>query len=696
MAAVKTTKIRGVVYVLAIFILAEFGTVHAEPGLVAWWKMDDGSGIIAEDSAGDANGTLVNGPVWTTGIIGGALDLDGSDDYVSVPGVSGSGPVDNITFACWIYPQITSSYRAIYNHDVFSAGGVHFQITSSSTLQLAVVGTSYFYTVSTFNVNQWYHVAVVYSNSSALNYARFYINGVPESSIPVGTASQVDLTKTALIGACDMGGSVIGRNFDGMIDDLRIYDSIVNETRIQQLASVVSPATSPVPNDGATEVSIDSPLSWQPGVGGALSYDVYFDTNNPPTTLIADDITDTNVYAGPLEYDQTYYWQVDKNTAGGMITGDVWRFSTVSSASVFTFQGRLLDNNVAADGIYDFQFKLFDSAHEVYSKQQGGDVNTPDVDVIDGYFTVELDFGSDVFTGEARWLEIGVRPGNSNDAYATLRPRQQLTAVPYALRTRGQGGMERQIANLQKQSYTSSFASLANIEDCTQSGDGIDCQQKMIVGVDVHEGYPIVLDTITIKNIMGPNGPIEIEEVARIEIEKRWRQPAPTIHSFDVHVKVIMDTDVHEFDVSPAFPVYDSKQDAGYQGTFHIIASLVRDSRIVLNINADKIKWVTTESPGYIMLARIESYEPSASEAQLTVRIKNDGDLKASYFVTVTDHDPAIEPMVAQTRLLDDKEEAELTFNLRTNETFKTGSRMKVSIWSTKGKLYDFVWVYFP
>jgi hypothetical protein len=78
------------------------------------------------------------------------------------------------------------------------------------------------------------------------------------------------------------------------------------------------------------------------------------------------------------------------------------------------------------------------------------------------------------------------------------------------------------------------------------------------------------------------------------------------------------------------------------------------------------------------------------------VRIKNDGELTATYRVTVTEHDPAIEPMVAQTRLLDDKEEAELTFNLRTNETFKTGSRMKVSMWSAKGKLYDFVWIYFP
>ncbi|MHC4527304.1 MAG: hypothetical protein ACYS29_05430, partial [Planctomycetota bacterium] len=117
---------------------------------------------------------------------------------------------------------------------------------------------------------------------------------------------------------------------------------------------------------------------------------------------------------------------------------------------------------------------------------------------------------------------------------------------------------------------------------------------------------------------------------------------------------------------------------------------------IILNISADKIKWVTAESPGDIMFARLEPYEPSASETQLKVRIKNDGDITASYMVTVTDHDPAIEPMVQQTRLLESQEEVELTFNLRTSEKFTAGSRLKVSMWSARGKLYEFLWVVFP
>ncbi len=50
-----------------------------------------------------------------------------------------------------------------------------------------------------------------------------------------------------------------------------------------------------------------------------------------------------------------------------------------------------------------------------------------------------MDFGSEVFDGNARWLEVGVRPGDLNDsnAYTTLTPRQQVTPTPYALHTRG-------------------------------------------------------------------------------------------------------------------------------------------------------------------------------------------------------------------------------------------------------------------
>ncbi len=102
--------------------------------------------------------------------------------------------------------------------------------------------------------------------------------------------------------------------------------------------------------------------------------------------------------------------------------------------TAFTYQGRLVDANSPAEGLYDFEFAVYDAIEG--GSQQGSTVDVNDLDVIDGYFTVPLDFGSSVFTGDARWLEIGVRSGTSG-GYTALSPRQEITPVPYALRTRG-------------------------------------------------------------------------------------------------------------------------------------------------------------------------------------------------------------------------------------------------------------------
>ena len=116
--------------------------------------------------------------------------------------------------------------------------------------------------------------------------------------------------------------------------------------------------------------------------------------------------------------------------AGVLILSLLVALPATPMGSAMTYQGRLLDANFVADDTYDFQFKLFDA--NTGGTQSGGDVNVPNVEVIDGYFMVELDFGSAAFSGDTRWLEIGVRPGDMNDPniYTVLDPRQQVMVTP--------------------------------------------------------------------------------------------------------------------------------------------------------------------------------------------------------------------------------------------------------------------------
>ena len=99
--------------------------------------------------------------------------------------------------------------------------------------------------------------------------------------------------------------------------------------------------------------------------------------------------------------------------------------------TAITYHGRLTDGGSPANGLYDMQFILYDALYG--GGQQGLVVPKEGLPVTNGLFNVELDFGPNVFNGQARWLEIGVRPGASSGIYTPLVPRQPLTPVPYAL-----------------------------------------------------------------------------------------------------------------------------------------------------------------------------------------------------------------------------------------------------------------------
>ncbi len=101
----------------------------------------------------------------------------------------------------------------------------------------------------------------------------------------------------------------------------------------------------------------------------------------------------------------------------------------------FTYQGRLNDGGMAANGSYDLEFRLFDVAANgsaIVSVQRLG------VTVTNASFTVGLDFGAQ-FDGTARYLEIAVKPAGSANPFTTLNPRQQITSAPYSIRSREAG-----------------------------------------------------------------------------------------------------------------------------------------------------------------------------------------------------------------------------------------------------------------
>ncbi|NOG55161.1 MAG: hypothetical protein HND57_12705 [Planctomycetes bacterium] len=96
----------------------------------------------------------------------------------------------------------------------------------------------------------------------------------------------------------------------------------------------------------------------------------------------------------------------------------------------FTYRGQLLRHGAPMSDLVDFELTLWDTAED------GNQIGQPQWVighyVIDGLFSLTLDFGPDAFGTEPRWLEITVLSSADTEP-VTLAPRQRIAATPLAL-----------------------------------------------------------------------------------------------------------------------------------------------------------------------------------------------------------------------------------------------------------------------
>lgn len=112
--------------------------------------------------------------------------------------------------------------------------------------------------------------------------------------------------------------------------------------------------------------------------------------------------------------------------------------SSETAAQAFTYQGELNAQGSPTNAICDFRFTLFDA--EVNGSQIGAPDEHLGANVVDGIFSLSLDFGSSPFDGQDLWLGIEVRCPTSAGNYTALNPRQPISPTPYAIRSLNGGG----------------------------------------------------------------------------------------------------------------------------------------------------------------------------------------------------------------------------------------------------------------
>jgi hypothetical protein len=96
----------------------------------------------------------------------------------------------------------------------------------------------------------------------------------------------------------------------------------------------------------------------------------------------------------------------------------------------FIYQGRLLENGIPANGLFDFRCQLYDTME--FGSLVSSTVTNAAVPVANGLFVLNLDFGLNVYNGQERWLLVTMRTNNALN-FTALTPRQRLAPTPHAV-----------------------------------------------------------------------------------------------------------------------------------------------------------------------------------------------------------------------------------------------------------------------
>ncbi len=192
----------------ACFFTITFVFSHSYPGgMIAYWKFDETEGVIAYDSVGDNDGILFNGPTRTNGLVGGALSFDGFNDFIEIPAMG----IDfsQMSLEGWIYVRQHKTqkvFRGELSHACFGTLQGKWERCQNLCGSPVILNT-------------WHHVAIV-------NGVGVYIDGVLDIPSTMG-----GLTATEVL---YIGGPPYNEYFNGLIDEVAIYDRALTEKEIQQ------------------------------------------------------------------------------------------------------------------------------------------------------------------------------------------------------------------------------------------------------------------------------------------------------------------------------------------------------------------------------------------------------------------------------------------------------------------------------
>lgn len=208
-----------------------FGTVQLG-GLIAWWKLDESNGTEVADASGNGQTAYLRGnPEWLPagGKIGGALKLDGSDDYVETENTI---QLPIWTVAAWVKgraaPSGTEENGPIHREQNYQINWDHTEDDFRGAAAVSVGMNWHGARFGDLAADTWYHLAATYDGENL----RAYRDGVliSDNASPSGPPDAENATLKLGRHALRDG------HFAGSIDEVRIYSTVLSEAEIAELS----------------------------------------------------------------------------------------------------------------------------------------------------------------------------------------------------------------------------------------------------------------------------------------------------------------------------------------------------------------------------------------------------------------------------------------------------------------------------
>lgn len=194
-------------------------------GLIGFWTLDEGTinGKTVRDIVGQNHGEIAGGnPKTVEGKINQALEFDGATDLIQLPDM---GHSETVTVEVWLKAYSFPTYAGLVSAPTSDAGMVHFKLRSSAAVSVDKRDNGNSLDSPPISKEEWVHA--LFTCDTTKDEVRLYVNG---ELIGTDISGPTPVNLTGLMIGREKGD----RYFPGVLDEVRIYNRVLNDDEVMQ------------------------------------------------------------------------------------------------------------------------------------------------------------------------------------------------------------------------------------------------------------------------------------------------------------------------------------------------------------------------------------------------------------------------------------------------------------------------------